>query len=48
MDITKIKVERETFATTCKRCGKQITGTSKKMLESNFHMHELFCKGKKK
>lgn len=48
IEITKIKVERETFFTICPRCGKKITGTSEKMLKSNFKMHQLFCKGKKK
>ena len=48
MKITKVKVMREISRTTCDKCGKQINGTSDKLLKHNYEMHKRYCKGRKR
>jgi len=45
-EITKSKKEVSIYKIVCARCGKEITGVSKKQLKHNFRLHEMFCKEK--
>jgi len=41
---TETKVERIMYGQTCSRCGKHISGTSRKQLAHTFEMHLFYCK----
>ena len=43
MEMIKVKVMREVVKTICKKCDKEIFGTSEKMLNHNFLVHKIFC-----
>ena len=48
MEINKETITRERFMVKCKKCNKEIFGTSEEHLLHNVKVHNAFCKTKEK